>query len=311
MKKNMNNATHIEGYLYEHDLALKESGPNSKNPGTEYIAGTVNIATNEAKDNIVPVHFTYVTATTKKGKPNATFGILKDIIDGKLGSIMGGNVDNPAKLRIDSAIGLNEWFTDRNGQEELVSVKRNEGGFVHTTNSLNDLESNRNTFRVDMLITGVKHIDADEERGYPEKAIVKGAIFNFRNELLPVEFSTVHPGAISYFEGLEASSKNPVFTEVRGEQISETIVKRIEEASAFGGMSVREVKNSRKDWVITWAAEETYEWDSEESITAAEVQKAMADREIALAAMKQQADEWKAKKSAGQTAAPATGGFNF
>jgi hypothetical protein len=311
MKKNMNNATHIEGYLYEHDLALKESGPNSKNPGTEYIAGTVGIATNEAKDNIVPVHFTYVTATTKKGKPNATFGILKDIIDGKLGSIMGGNVDNPAKLRIDSAIGLNEWFTDRNGQEELVSVKRNEGGFVHTTNSLNDLESNRNTFRVDMLITGVKHIDADEERGYPEKAIVKGAIFNFRNELLPVEFSTVHPGAISYFEGLEASSKNPVFTEVRGEQISETIVKRIEEASAFGGVSVREVKNSRKDWVITWAAEETYEWDSEESITAAEVQKAMADREIALAAMKQQADEWKAKKSAGQTAAPATGGFNF
>ncbi len=311
MKKNMNNATHIEGYLYEHDLALKESGPNSKNPGTEYIAGTVNIATNEAKDNIVPVHFTYVTATTKKGKPNATFGILKDIIDGKLGSIMGGNVDNPAKLRIDSAIGLNEWFTDRNGQEELVSVKRNEGGFVHTTNSLNDLESNRNTFRVDMLITGVKHVEADEERGYPEKAIVKGAIFNFRNELLPVEFSTVHPGAISYFEGLEASSKNPVFTEVRGEQISETIVKRIEEASAFGGVSVREVKNSRKDWVITWAAEETYEWDSEESITAAEVQKAMADREIALAAMKQQADEWKAKKSAGQTAAPATGGFNF
>lgn len=311
MKKNMNNATHIEGYLYEHDLALKESGPNSKNPGTEYIAGTVNIATNEAKDNIVPVHFTYVTATTKQGKPNATFGILKDIIDGKLGSIMGGNVDNPAKLRIDSAIGLNEFYSDRNGQEELVSVKRNEGGFVHTTNSLNDLENNRNTFRVDMLITGVKHIDADEERGYPEKAIVKGAIFNFRNELLPVEFSTVHPGAISYFEGLEASSKNPVFTEVRGEQISETIVKRIEEASAFGGVSVREVKNTRKDWVITWAAEETYEWDSEESITAAEVQKAMADREIALAAMKQQADEWKAKKSAGQTAAPATGGFNF
>lgn len=311
MKKNMNNATHIEGYLYEHDLALKESGPNSKNPGTEYIAGTVNIATNEAKDNIVPVHFTYVTATTKQGKPNATFGILKDIIDGKLGSIMGGNVDNPAKLRIDSAIGLNEFYSDRNGQEELVSVKRNEGGFVHTTNSLNDLENNRNTFRVDMLITGVKHVEADEERGYPEKAIVKGAIFNFRNELLPVEFSTVHPGAISYFEGLEASSKNPVFTEVRGEQISETIVKRIEEASAFGGVSVREVKNTRKDWVITWAAEETYEWDSEESITAAEVQKAMADREIALAAMKQQADEWKAKKSAGQTAAPATGGFNF
>lgn len=311
MKKNMNNATHIEGFLYEHDLALKESGPNSKNPGTQYISGTVSIATNNNKDNIVPVHFTYVTATTKQGKPNATYGILSDIIDGKLGSMMSGAGDNAAKLRIDSAIGLNEFYSDRNGTEELVSVKRNEGGFVHTTNSLNDLENNRNTFRVDMLITGVRHVEADEERGLPEKAIIKGAIFNFRNDLLPVEFSAIHPGAISYFESLEASSKNPVFTEVRGEQVSETITKTIEEKSAFGEASVREVKNTRKDWVITWAAEETYEWDSEETITAAEVQKAMADREVALATMKKNQDEWKAKNSAGQTAAPAKGGFNF
>ena len=312
MKKNMNNATHIEGYLYEHDLELKVSGPNSKNPGTEFIAGNVHIATNNAKDNIVPVHFTYVTATTKKGSPNATFGILKDIIDGKLGSIMGNGEDSAAKLRIDSAIGLNEFYTDRNGTEELVSVKRNEGGFVHTTSSLSDLENNRNTFRVDMLITGVKHVDADEERGLPEKGILKGAIFNFRNELLPVEFSVVHPDAISYFESLEASSKNPVFTELRGEQVSETIIKTIEEKSAFGGSSVREVKNTRKDWVVTWAAEETYEWDSEETLTATEVQKAMSDREVALATMKQRADEWKSQKSNGAaTAAPATGGFNF
>lgn len=311
MKKNMNNATHIEGFLYEHDLALKESGPNSKNPGTQYISGTVSIATNNNKDNIVPVHFTYVTATTKQGKPNATYGILSDIIDGKLGSMMGGAGDNAAKLRIDSAIGLQEFYSDRSGQEEFVSVKRNEGGFVHTTNSLNDLENNRNTFRVDMLITGVRHIEADEERGLPEKAIIKGAIFNFRNDLLPVEFSAVHPGAISYFESLEASSKNPVFTEVRGEQVSETITKTIEEKSAFGEASIREVKNVRKDWVITWAAEETYEWDNEETITAAEVQKAMADREVALATMKKNQDEWKAKNSAGQTAAPAKGGFNF
>ena len=122
MKKNMNNATHIEGFLYEHDLALKESGPNSKNPGTQYISGTVSIATNNNKDNIVPVHFTYVTATTKQGKPNATYGILSDIIDGKLGSMMGGAGDNAAKLRVDSAIGLQEFFSDRSGQE--VQVRR-------------------------------------------------------------------------------------------------------------------------------------------------------------------------------------------
>ena len=30
------NRTHVEGYLYQHTLELKESGPNSKNPGTKF-----------------------------------------------------------------------------------------------------------------------------------------------------------------------------------------------------------------------------------------------------------------------------------
>ena len=39
MKKKMTNTTHIEGLLYEHKLELRESGPNSKNPGTKFIMG--------------------------------------------------------------------------------------------------------------------------------------------------------------------------------------------------------------------------------------------------------------------------------
>ena len=50
----MKNETHIEGYLYEHTLEIKESGPNSKNPGTKFITGTVSVATDEACLNIVP-----------------------------------------------------------------------------------------------------------------------------------------------------------------------------------------------------------------------------------------------------------------
>ena len=44
MKKNMNNRSHIEGLLYQHSLELKVSGENSKNPGTEFISGTIEIA---------------------------------------------------------------------------------------------------------------------------------------------------------------------------------------------------------------------------------------------------------------------------
>jgi hypothetical protein len=307
----MINRTHIEGSLYQHDLELKVTGENSKNPGTEFISGNVEIATDNEGLNIVPVHFTYVTALTSKGKPNATYNVLKAIIDGTHGSVMKDGKDGAAKFRIDSAIGLNEWFTDRNGTEELVSVKRNEGGFVHVVADVNEDEKVRNTFELDMIITGTRIIEADPERELPEKLVVKGATFNFRNDLLPIELSVVNPHAINYFESLDASNSNPIFTKVKGRQISETVVKKIEEESAFGESSIREVRNTRKDFVITWAQKEPYVWDDEQTITAAELKNCMSARETALAAMKARQDEYKASKAGANKITPAAGGFNF
>ena len=316
MKATMINKTHIEGLVYEHALELKVSGPNSKNPGTEFIMGTLNIATDDACVNIVPVHFTYVTATTSKGNANATYTVLKNIIDGVIGSYMKDGADKAVKLRVDSALGLNEFFTDRNGKEELVSAKRNEGGFIHVANDgINEDEKLRNTFEVDMVITNVRRVEADEERDLPEKVVIKGAIFDFRKALLPVEFSATNPNAMNYFEGLGATSKEPVFTKVWGRQISETIVKTITEESAFGEASVREVKNTRRDFVITGAAKEPYAWDDESTITVKELNEAIAARETYLATVKQRQDEYKASKgqAAGATSVitPAAGAFNF
>lgn len=282
MKKCLN-TTHLSGYLYEHKLELRESGPNSKNPGTKFIMGTVDIATDDACTNIVSVHFTYVTATTAKGSPNATFTTLMNIIDGNYGSVMADGKDNAVKLRIDSALGLNEFYSDRNGKEELVSAKRNEGGFVHVTTELEPDANQRNTFKCDMLITGVREVEADEEKNLPAKVIVRGAIFDFRNSLLPVEFSAVNPGAMDYFLGLEASNANPTFTCVWGKQVSETVVRKIVTESAFGDDEVREVRNSRKDFVITGANKEPYAWDDESTLTAQEVAEAVAARETYLA----------------------------
>jgi len=67
-----------------------------------------------------------------------------------------------------------------------------------------------------MIITGAKRIEADEERNSPERVIVKGFVFDFRKALLPVEFTALTSGAMDYFEGLEASQKDPVFTKVWG-----------------------------------------------------------------------------------------------
>ena len=317
MKKNFVNATHIEGYLYEHKLELKESGPNSKAPGTKYITGTISIATDEARTNIVPIHFTYVTATTAKGSANATFTVLNNIVNGSIGTVMKDGVDRAGKLRVDSAIGLNEFYTDRNGTEELVSAKRNEGGFVHTTDTFSD-EKNRSCFDCDMLITNVSHKDADPEKNLPDKAIVKGAIFDFRGALLPVEFSAIDPRAISYFEGLNASSKEPVFTRVKGNQVSENIVRTYTEESAFGDAAVREVTSSHKEFVINWAQPETYVWNTEETITEADLGKMIADRETYLATVKQRRDEYMKQREAnnansafGAAAATKPGDFKF
>ena len=320
MKKEMINQTHIEGILYAHKLEAKESGKDSKNPGTPYVTGTIDIATDDAHTNIVSIHFTYVAPNypakeNKPPKPNPNYPILMNIINGKIKTVMDSSWSDAARIRVDSAIGLNEFYSERDGEEVLVSAKRNEGGFIHiiTDNNLDADEKHRNTFKVDMVITGTVEREGDPDKGIADSLIVKGCIFDFRKTLLPVEFVAANPGAINYFLGLGASTKEPVFTNIWGNQVSTTVTRTITEESAFGEPSIREISHSRKDWVITGARAEAYEWDSEDTITVNELKKAMSDREVELAAKKQRAAEWRANQANAikTTAVPATGDFKF
>lgn len=315
----MKNSIELFGKIYEHDLKKTVTGPNSKNPGTEYITGTVSIATDDDCLNIVPVHYTFVTAATKNGKPNATFATLSNIIDGVYGTVMKTSKDDAAFARVDTQIGLNEFYTDRSGETTLVSAKRAEGGFIHIQGKNEEPPKIVNKFTCDMLITNVRHIEADEEKGLPEKAIVKGAIFNDYNKtLMPVEFTAADSGAINYFEGLDATGKNPTFTQVWGKIINETIVRTITEESAFGEASVREIKSNRRDWVLTGAKPEPYDFNTEGTLTTEEVNEAVKTREIYLATLKSRNDEYKASraavitsKPAAKTATVASGDFDF
>lgn len=318
MKKTMKNATHIEGYLYEHSLEKKVTGETSKNPGTEYISGVIRIATNDAVDNIVDVHFTYVTPTFgTSGKKNGNWKIMEDIISGVYKTYMEVGED-ATKLDIDSAIALNEFYSDRNtqnGEMELVSAKRNEGGFIHIKKpdeELKEKEADRAAFATDMVITKFKMIEADPTREIKEHAVLGGAIFNFRKDLLPVEFVVYNPKAISYFESLGISNKNPTFTEVRGTQINSTIVKRKEEESAFGEVDVVETRSSRREFMVTWAKGTPYPWDDESSITAAELKEAMENRNTYLAEIKKRQDNYAAARKAANTAtSSAADGYDF
>lgn len=296
--KTMINKTHVEGFVYEHDLKKKVTGPQSKAPGTEYIAGSISIATDDAGINIVPVYFSYVTPLTKNKKPNSAYSVLNSFIDGTYKTVMAHGQENATKVSIDSAIGVNDFYTDKSGKEELVSAKRNEGGFISVVNALNEDEKMRNTFKCDMVITNVTRVEGNEDKGTVDKVVVKGAAFGYNNTLLPVEFVATNAGAMDYFEGLGVSRSEPVFTNLWGRQISETIVRKITEESAFGEDSVREVRSSRKEFLITGAAKETYEWDDESTLTAKELNDMITARETHLATVKQQYLDYKKSQTA-------------
>ena len=316
MRKALNRAR-IEGRIYDSTLALKTvQNKESQNFGKEFINGTLDIATDDDCMNIVQVNFTYVTETTAKGNRNNTYVALKKIIDDNK-TILSVGKENATIVRVDTALGLNDFYTNRNGEEVLVSAKRNEGGFVTILNSLGSEPAN--TFECDMLINGTRYVEADEEKNIPaDYLVLKGAVFAFNGRILPVEFVVKSEGGIKYFDSLEASPQNLVFTKVWGNINSQTIVTRREEESAFGEPSVKEYTRTLREWVVTGTSkpDAVYEiGDAENGITEEEIKKAMADREVYLADVKKRADEWRASQAAGgESAAPATaaaGAFNF
>lgn len=293
MKKMLNTVT-LMGWLYQHNLEMRETGPQSKNPGTKYIRGTVDIATDEELTNIVTVNYTYVTPFTSKGNANAIYDTLMRIMNHNMKSVMEDGIEAAEMIRIDSAVGLNEFYTDRNGEETLVSAKRNDGGFIHNTNKTEYYGENakHNDFKCDMLINGFTRIEADEENDRPEKGTIKGYVFSFRNEMLPVEFVVYDVTALNYFESCDISSTNPLATQVWGQEVSTTVVKKTVTESAFGEPYVTETSYSKKEWIVAGSAIEPYVWDDESFMTALDVKEALSKRQLTLAALKKNRDEY-------------------
>lgn len=293
------NRERIEGRIYQHDLALKQvQNPNSDNFGKDFISGNIEVAVDEAGLNVIPVHFTYVTEVTSTGKKNATFSVLKKIIEeGK--TVVTYGMEEATKVRIDTALGLNDFYTQ---DDTLVSVKVNESGFVSIINELSN-ENERNTFSADMVITGVTKIEADEEKNIKDPyVIVRGAIFNFKGALLPLDFVVKNPLGMKYFEELGVSNAEPVYTKVWGKINCETKTTVVEEESAFGEAAVKTYERKTKEWVITGTAKVSYDFGDEDVLTAEELTKAMQDRELMLAEVKKRSEEYRAQKAAAPAA---------
>ena len=300
MRNKLLNSIRLEGRIYGHNLTQRVSGENSKNPGTPFINGTIDIALDEEGIDVVQVHYTYVTANFSSGKPNANFPLLQQIIEqNKTWQTVGK--DEAQMVQISgSAIDVND-FISRTG--EMVSAQRAEGGFINFVNAINPKVEQRSFIQTDMLITKATRIEEDTEKGLPERVELKGFVFNFRNEVKPVTFEVKKPAGMDYFEGEEPSEAKPLFIKVRGSVHGVKTVRQVEEESAFGEPVVREFESTRRVWEIDWADANPYDYgDDGADLTTEELKKMMSDREVFLADVKKRDDEY--KKSLGATTAP-------
>ena len=297
MKKMINNER-VEGRVYQHNLVKKTvQNQASQNFGKEFISGNIEVAVDEEGLVVIPVHFTYVVEQTNSGNKNATYSNLEKIINGGKTWVTDGK-DEALKVRIDTALAVNDFYTQ---DDRLVSAKVNEGGFVSIISELGP-ENERNTFTEDMLITNVTRVEADPDKNIDKDyVIVKGAVFNFRNALLPVDFIVRNPDGMNHFEDLNASQNEPVFTKVWGRINCGSIVNEVKEETAFGEEAVRTYERKIREWIITGASKVPYDFGDETVLTAAEVQKAMQDRELMLADTKKRRDEYQAQRAATST----------
>lgn len=300
------NTEKIEGYVYStgsnfNQLSERVTGENSKNPGTKYIAGDLDVAVDDAGLNVITIHYTYVTETYKSGQTNNTYTALKRIIDNPDKTWVNGGKANAFKVQCTgTSIALNDFIA---GDGSKVAAIRNENGFCSIINELGS-ETERNTFTADMLITKVTHIDADPEKNIAEDfTTVSGAIFGYGPVLLPVSFVVRNEMGMNYFENLDVTPSNPVFTKVWGRINCMTIKTERTEESAFGEAAVQIYERKSREYVITGTAKVPYDFGDEEVLTAADVNKMTQNRQVMLAEVEKRHNERQANK--------ATGGVNF
>ena len=295
--KNFTNKANVQGYVFSHNLAARVS-----KKGVPYIGGKLNIATDDAATNVVPVDFTYVTETFKSGKPNDTYTTLMEIINGT-DTYETVGTDAP-RVRVDGRVGVNDFVT-RDG--ELASPKRVEGAFAHFMTPAEKTNERPATFNFDMLISNCAVRESNiTEKEYAE---LSGYAFNFRGDLLPVTVQVSNEQGMNYFVDQDISSKNPMLTNVWGQIISNIIEIAHETESAWGGPVANVTTRTIRSWDVTGSSAEPMEFDDDSTITKKELKAALAAREEHLAEVKKNHDDYIASRESGKSAfaeSPAT-----
>lgn len=307
MRKNLNRVK-ITGYVYQlcnnrgrDGLRTGVTGPNSKAPGTDFISGTIEILTDLDTMNVVPVHFTYVTPTYSSKKINRNYNVLASLLEDYADQTYLDVGENAVVVSIDGSLALDD-FPAQDGS--MVSTPKVEASFVSIVKGPFVFE---NKFEADMLITRATLVEADDEQGIKEHLKLRGCVFDYRNAILPMDFKLTDPTGIAYIENCEPSSSNPIIVNTWGKMIYNSVTIETPVESIFGEPQVS-TRTKRTREILVEGAKNSIEFGLEETITVENLTKAMQDREVYLATVRQRAEDYAAAKAAPaakETPAPA------
>lgn len=302
MKKFVNDIE-IQGYVFNlgnnknRQLQKKISGPSSKNPGTEFIQGELNVATDEHANNVVTVYYSYVPKmyperNGRPAAPNPNYDTLERIIDG--GNTFEANGVAADKVRVSCSYETNDFY-NRDG--ELVSAPRIRGSFIHFMNG--PIKANSSQFKIDMLITGFSDKSDNDNNPY---ITLEGYCFDYVGHIMPISVNVRSEGGVNYFASEEPSKKSPLLTTVWGNYVSMVGTRIVEHESAFGEPEQEEVPVNIKSFDVTGASPEPMIFDDESTITKDELKAALENRNVYLAAERKRQDEYNASKQDSKSA---------
>lgn len=273
MRKTVNNVT-VRGYVFSHRLVERVTGPTSKNPGQEFINGSMEVAIDEQATTTVRINFAYVTPKFRNGNDNDTYKLLKRIITSNDVYEKVGN--RAIKVRVDAQFEPNVFKNRRN--DEVVCSTQIGGSFVHELNPGESFGANPAKFTVDMVIGSAA------EREFPNGGSVfelRGYVFNWRQDVVPITLTVSGEDGRRYFEDQEY----PMFTNLWGDIESEVVVSQREStvASAFGAPQVETSERQVMRWNVKGASPEPYEYDDESGITKQEMKEKVLAHETYVA----------------------------
>lgn len=292
MKQSFKNSVNVQGIVFNF-------GSNERNrlqkrtshAGVNYISGDIVVATDSSLNNTVTVHYTYVPEKNRNGNDNQIYQNLAQLLDDDK-TVETVGKDEASKVRISGEYETNDFYSDRN--EEFVSAPRVRGSFVHDLFTLND-DADNATFDLDAIITRVTEQEGDDGT----YAVLKGYVFNWRKDVMPITLEVHNPRGASYFVDQDVSSKNVLMTEVRGNIVSKTVSSESEEEEGAWSTQKRTVSRAVRYWDVTWSSQEPMEFDDESTVTKAELKQALADRQARLEADKARQDEWRSQHNGG------------